>query len=279
MDGQPEDRLQTIRSIWQQHQWLYLVAGFLVGLMVFPLLNLIFNDLDEFLTSLAPQAVGIVLTVFFIDALNRRREEHRHIRDMKERLIREAGSGVNSIAKSAVEELRSCNWLTGEEGILQGAHMHSADLQDANLLRANLNRADLADAIVVGALLNGAWLEKAILSRAQLRHVNFNFAKMRQIDLIGADLKGAKLTGVDLRGALLNHADLRGANLSTSNLRGASLESTMIAGANVWSAELDETTILPNGCAWSPGDDLTRFGALIENPYGDILENPFESVE
>jgi hypothetical protein len=47
----------------------------------------------------------------------------------------------------------------------------------------------------------------------------------------------------------LPYANLQGANLSYANLQGAVLED----------AELNETTILPDGTQWTPDTDLKRF--------------------
>jgi hypothetical protein len=119
MDQKPS-RWAEIKEIWRSYPALYLVAGFILGLVFFPGIQSISSDYAVFLSNLAPEAVGILVTVFLIDRLYTMRDEARQIRELKERLVREAGSSSNETAKKAIDELRDRGWLSGEDGLLKG---------------------------------------------------------------------------------------------------------------------------------------------------------------
>ncbi len=169
----------------------YVIAGFALGLLTNTTLQQL-NDagIVGFLGDLVPEGVGILFTVLFLDRLNELREAQRRIEDTKERLIREAGSASNSVAKAAISDIYARGWLSGEDGILGGQRLHYSDLRGANLYYANLRRTDL---------------RKADLERA---------------DLVGADLTGADLRGANLKGAKLAYinpkdpTDIRRADLT-----------------------------------------------------------------
>ena len=183
---QPENRWETIKDIWANNQWLFVIIGYVIGLLTFPLLQETVTNLAGLLSGFVPEAVGIGFTVIFIDRLNQQREEKRRIKDLQERLVREAGSPVNNVAVHAIKELNNHGWLRGDDGVLQGANLNRADLQGADLSFANLK----------GANLLGANLEGANLGNTNLRNVN----------LKGANLKGANLWGANLKGIDFEYA-------------------------------------------------------------------------
>jgi len=279
-----ENRWQTIQSLWQEHHWLYVLSGFFGGVMFFPLLQFIVDDLSELLQGLVPEAVGIIFTVLFIDALYRRREEQRRLTDQQTRLIRESGSPDNATCLNAIRELRACGWITGPNSLLIGAHLVSADLKNANLFDANLSgailsRADLTQVTLSGAVMRDTKLRNANLSGISLHNADLTDAKMDRADLseatlyratlrnavvrnanlhktnlVEADLHGAKLTGANLTEAVLARADLTGADLREADLSGARLEDAVLTDVRA-----DRRTRLPDGSYWEYGIDLSVF--------------------
>ena len=124
-------RWEYITTLWQDNRWLFVVAGWLFGLLTFPLLQIINTDWQGLLYNLVPEAVGIVFTVLILDRLaaNRARTE------LQKRLINETRSQSNETAKAAVDWMRAEGWLTRWDKIalLRSAHLREAKLQGANL--------------------------------------------------------------------------------------------------------------------------------------------------
>lgn len=300
----PENRTETIRNIWKSNQGLYVIAGIIIGLFLYPMLTLVVNDLLNLMQTLVPEAIGIVFTVMFIDQLYQRREEQRRHRDLQEQLVRDAGSSVNLIAKRAIDVLRKKGWLNGEgvqkhtQAVLAGTDLSYADLQTVQMIRANLSGADLncanldkavlananltnatmQNATLVGAILGGAKLNNANLyvanlTKAYMTGVRFDGAYMRFTNLSDVKLDRAYLRNVDLSGVRLEGADLQYSSLKGSNLEDALLSGANLTGANLTdvllsNAKFDETTLLRDGSMWSEGRDLSEFGAETR----DILE-------
>jgi len=131
-------------------------------------------------------------------------------------------------------------WLRGAD--LEDTSMEKADMRQAYLGEANLRQAILRSANLAGAILTGATLLKA-----DLRHANLTGARLTSADLRGADLSDACLRECNLSDANLQNADLTGVDL-----RGANLTGTDLFAASLDQAYFDESTILPDGRAWSP---------------------------
>lgn len=134
--------------------------------------------------NLAPEAIGIAVTVLVIDWLYSRQTEESE----KRRILGQISSPSNDFALEALRLARKQGWLS--DGLLKGA-----DLTYANL--------------------SGAYLDGADLSGADLSDTNLSNA-----NLIRTDLSFANLSGANLDGANLDGADLSGANLVLANLRG-----------------------------------------------------------
>lgn len=243
-------RQQEIQRIWRDYQGLYVISGVLIGLLLFPFLELIINDLSELLIGIVPEAIGIVFTVVIINQLNQQREVQRKITERKEWLVRDVGSTVKDIAIKAIDELRVYGLLTGNNGILQKAVLRYANLSEADLMATNLSEANLGN----------AKLSEAKLSYANLKGANLN----------SANLEGAKLWSANLSSATLINANLSGANLVYANLSGAFLQ-----GANLdnvtWEIETSGRTsaaTLPDGTTWSPNTDM---GCFTDGKHPDYL--------
>ncbi len=168
MTTQTNPRMNEIKAIWQQYQGLYVVGGILIGILIFPFLELVITDLSELLIGLVPEAIGIGFTVFFLDRIYQKRD----IENLKKRLIREVGSRINDVSLKAIEDLRSQKWLIGDASLLKGADLRHANLANADLKHTNLEGTDFFD-----ANLKDADLQNASLFRANLRGVKLSGAK------------------------------------------------------------------------------------------------------
>lgn len=238
-------RWSQIQNLWQSNQFLFVIAGFLLGILFFPAIEALSTDASDILAGFVPEAVGIGFTVLLIDRLYQRREREREERELKARLVREARSKANSVAKAALEEIDELGLLRGENGILKGENLRQADLSGVYLATGRLPEvanledtifwdANLADINLRRANLEGASLDRANLSRANLSKANLQHSSVRDAQLQNSDL---------------TFADLQGADLSRSNLAKAHLEDV----------EFDHFTILPDGIHWTPDTDMTRF--------------------
>jgi len=252
-------RMTEIKNIWQQYQGLYVVGGILIGLLLFPFLELIIKDLSQLLIGLIPEAIGIGFTVFFLDRIY----QERDIKQLKQRLRGEASSQSNDTSKSAVDWMRRDDWLTGDDGLLKGAN-----LNNANLNKVDFSNANLKDASLSWADLQGANLFEATLQDADLQFINLEGAYLRDANIEGADLSLAKMEGARLPNANLKDASLSGTYLQKTNLFGvnfqnADLYNAHLEGADLRSVNLDKARLigatLPDGTKWTPETDMGRF--------------------
>jgi hypothetical protein len=136
-------RDEEIRLIWKENQWLYMVVGFIAGLLFCLLTQLSVLNLPELVRDLLPEAAGIFVTITVIDQLNRRRDSRNAIKQLQEQLVRDASSIVNDIVINAVHQLNKRGWLFGDKGLLKGTFLWEANLQGADLFMASLQGADL----------------------------------------------------------------------------------------------------------------------------------------
>ncbi len=166
-----EHRWQEIQSIWQSNQFLYVLAGFLVGILFFPAIETLSTDASDLLSGFVPEAVGIGFTVLLIDRSNRRREKASKEQAAKERLIRQIRSTDNGIALQAVEELWAKGWL--QDGTLRGITMSRSNLQNADLRGADLQNVKMSGRRG-GVNLSGAGLKGAKLKGAKMELVQFS---------------------------------------------------------------------------------------------------------
>ena len=290
-----ENRWDTIRAIWQQHQWLYVVGGFLLGLITFPLLETVFSDFSDFITQFTPVALGSAITIILLNSLS----ERRFIRARKVDLLRDLRSGLPDIVKQALFDLRESGYLIGEEALLnskslqevnlrhtdlsatilqnanlqrtnlQGANLRGSDLRDANLRQADLQNADLREAQLQntqfrlcnlrGADASYAKMQRTDCHNADMRRARLNHTYLQHADLSDADLRSTDLEEANLREAKLTNADLNGATLRLTNLRGADLTGADLQNAIIIQLGIDEKTILPDGTHWTPESDIMRF--------------------
>jgi hypothetical protein len=255
-------RTDEIKAIHREYKFFYQVAGgsllvaigILIGAVAFS------SDLDRsaYFIDLYTSLLSILVTVFVIDFLNRRRDERREVRQLQQQLVCDASSISNETAKNAIHQLQKRDWLEGEDGLLKRMNLENANLAEANLSSANLAEANLSSANLAEANLNLANLEGVDFSHAYLKGTILAFAHLKEAALNQANLKRANLVGAYLKGATLIQANLNGADLSEAHLDGAKI------GKGWYMVSMDETTILPDGSHWTPATDLTQFGCIIE---------------
>jgi hypothetical protein len=204
---------------WLDNRMFYAILGFGAGLLFYPLLKLLFLEIDNLMDNLVPEAIGIIFTIGCIDVLNRRRDNARQLGETQERLIREASGQSSELAKSALHELEKRGWLRGTQHLPRYVKPAEGDTFGAligqDMRYANLTGADLWSANLTGTILRHARLQDAIL---------------RKVNLSGADLRGTYLENAILREAIIDEKTL-----------------------------FDERTVLPDGARWHPAVDLTRF--------------------
>jgi uncharacterized protein YjbI with pentapeptide repeats len=271
-----KEREKEIRLIWSENQWLYMVVGFLGGVVFCLLAQTAMSDLPEAARWLIPEGVGVFVTVVAVAYLNRRQDKRNAIHQLQEQLVREAGSMANDIAKSAVHELKKHNWVEFEGKLLSGADLSRANLAGADLARVNLagtnfistnlQGADLVQANLQNADLRFANLAGANLILANLQGANLHRANLQGANLWSANLQGAGLAAAHLQEVILNQANLAAANFEGANLQGAKIERAVLDDRT----HFDEETILPDGLPWTPDTDMSKFTQ--PKPEADIFQ-------
>lgn len=279
-----------LKRLWEDYQAIYrILAGVCLVLLGMYLGAVLFASDGGYFTNLYTEAIGIAVTVFVLDGLNRWRDRQQSEQDKKKNLIRNIGSPDNATALNAARELVENRWL--QDGCLNGANLTNANLEGATLYQAKLRAATLAGAILKNASLEESDLEgavfiKADLHNADLREANLSqavaqFADFSKAKLEFALMKNAMMTGVNLQQAQLDEADLQFANLAEAdlshadlhhaNLEGADLGGAILKGVNFIRANLcdvnfrtpmgnlavlDESTILPDGTKYKHGNGI-----------------------
>lgn len=256
-EAEPPTRQQEIDKIWKDYKFFYQVLGGLVlvgiGILIGAALFSSPNDRSSYAVNLYTSVLSIIVTVFVIDLLNRRRDEQRDAKLLRERLVREAGSQINAIAIRAIEELRANNWLTGKikalrafgvyEAQLQNADLHEAHMEFSFLLFANLENANLHEAHMEYAYMPYANLKRANLNGAYLKYVTLYKANLQDARFYKADLREADLRETKLNQSYLSDADLTSAGLAQADLQAANLFRACLAGANLEDADLQEANL------------------------------------
>ncbi|MCY4021856.1 MAG: pentapeptide repeat-containing protein [Anaerolineaceae bacterium] len=184
----------------------------------------LFNGDSGYGSNLFAELLGIFVTVFIIDYLNRQREERRRKRELKDRLLREANSLEPEISRYAFYEMRDLNLIFGENSILQGENLWSTKPENVDLSGANMKGTGLCNADLSNAFLIDANLENANFRIAKLKNASLGMARLVNAELGNADLSNAELLGTDLTGANLRLAKVRNAYLvfrppNTSEIR------------------------------------------------------------
>lgn len=241
-----DERWQEVKAIWKQNQWLYVLAGFALGVLFFPMLGALAEDAGAFLQSLVPEAIGIVFTVLLIDRIYQRREAKREEGELKAQLIREMGSTDNGIALRAVKELMARDWLF--DGSVQNASFANADLRNATLNNADLSKSDFSNTDLRYIKLVDANLQNSWMLGASLTGANLNRTNLQKVELSRVDLRRAFLREAQLQDAVLNASDLTLANLQVANLQNASLTNVIAQGTMMATARLQGASLVGANC-------------------------------
>ena len=233
--------------------FLYSCVSLLLGL--FGLSDLRVPEFwKSFLIIAFEVSVGAGVAVLFIDRFN----AHRAQENLKQRLVREAGSRSHDVAISAVEWMDRERWLRGEDGLLKGANLRKARLSEArmdgaNLMGTELEAADLRNTTLAGANLTLANLFRADLASAFMRTANLqdaeiSWANLSHAHLDSANLRNAKLSQSRLLSTNLNEADFEDAFMLDADFGDASVVGTSFKGANLMHAKLKDAFYLKSAC-------------------------------
>lgn len=178
LQGQRTGLIARIRILWRENEWIYLIVGLVVGMLLPHFFDAIqANTINAFLANLVPEAVGIFFTVLIIDRLDSIREEQV----IKDQLVRRLQSRYNHTALQAVEELRVLGYL--EDGTLRNRNLRGSSWEDANMYMANLEGSDLGNAV----------LERADFVFANLKDVNVTDEQLVKADVMrGATMPDGK---------------------------------------------------------------------------------------
>jgi len=226
---------------WRRYGIIYQIVGGVVLVIIGIWIgSILFENDSGYGSQLYLEVLGVLVTIFVIERMNR----HRDKNTLQKRLLREAASPSNGVAKAAISWMRDEGWLEGEDSLLQGAYLWEANLEGASLNSANMARAYLGNAD-----LSGGYLARANLSGADMLGTDLSGC-----DMVGANLSRVQLRFANLEGAYLGDANLIGASLLDANLKHASLEDVY------WGyARMDSSTVLPDGSKWQQGTDMSRF--------------------
>lgn len=245
------------------------------------------GDLLHYVSNLWTEALSIGLTVIILDQVNQWRDRQRHKRDLRENLINEARSSNNTVATHAIKQLRDRDWLAGDEGVLQGANLESANLQGADFADANLQKAELSYANLQTTRLTFANLQETHLHETNLQQANLGYAELQkaqlykanlqQADLIGSHMENANLMQADLRHADLEYANLQSAIIAYANLENASLEKSNLDGAVLVNAHLKNADF--SGTLFSTTTALPDAEYTTRDAEGNMLFNKYWTPE
>ena len=243
------------------------IAVPLLGLVLFGdfIGERIFGSSQDYFLNVFTEAMGVGVTVFIIDRYyasrdrqrrekDRQRQERQETAELKRRLVRESRSRSNAKAIAAVEMLSDKGWLTGEHGLLKGAHLLGANLQNADLSWANLTGASLWSANLRDAHMYNAQLQGAELRCANIESANLGEANLQGANLEEANLKGASMWEANMENANLSEANLEQANMNDARLNGADLSFATVSSAQLTGANLQGTNLslakLENALLW-----------------------------
>ena len=161
--------ISRLRNYWKENEWVYLVVGVAIGLLIPYFFQSIQADaINDFFLSLLPEGVGIFFTVLIIDRLDSIREEQV----IKDQLVRRLQSRYNHTALQAVEEIRVMGYL--EDGTLRNRNLRGSNWLDANMYQADLRGSDLGNAV----------LDKADFVLANLQDVKVTDEQLVKSDIM-----------------------------------------------------------------------------------------------
>jgi uncharacterized protein YjbI with pentapeptide repeats len=172
-------------------------------------------------------------------------------------LLAQVRNNGNQSALAALEALKER--VAHQDGTLQNLDLSGANLSKATLAASDLQAVDFSGAKLGHAYFLEANLQKANFNKAQMIFANFRAANLRGASFKAALLENANFSRADLGNVNLQNANLRQANFWRTNLKGANLTDANLVDASLSDVICDETTILPDGEAWSENVAWTHF--------------------
>ncbi|MCB9460757.1 MAG: pentapeptide repeat-containing protein [Anaerolineaceae bacterium] len=260
---------------------VFALFGFVVGAVMFhhqPDWGDTNNYLFNYLTISLTVGLGVLVTVFVLNELQKRREKN----ELSRQLLIDIQYGANDVALNAINRLRGYDedygWLTSENSIFDGKLLRAARLQGSKLSKANFSNARLQGANFQQARLRRANFQGANLNVTNLRNADLRFAQLEGVPLHRALLQKAYLNNANLKDANLHlasleEADLRGTNLAGSslyrtNLSGANLSNCSLVGAYLEEAEFSTGTVLPDAKVIEIRDSQRMYDKYYESDQG-----------
>lgn len=191
-------------------------------------------------TNVFTEILGVLVTIAVINQILMVREQSK----LKKRLVRQAGSPSQAIATEAIAQLREEGWLTGEDGLLQGASLRGANLQGVDLTEANLRGTKLYQANLSYADLGKANLENADLRESNLSHARLGFASLIGAQLDSADMTEAIGWGTNFTQASLDSVMFTNSNSPMANFTDAKLQKANLEGSHLKNSIFVRTEIM-----------------------------------
>ena len=221
-----------LKRWWNPPRAIGLIAALLGLFHYLPLPSLPIPSLIRLHADLAPELVGIGITLVLIDWTVAKRQQE----ELRNQLIRQMGNRHNDVADPAVRELAYHGWLY--DGSLAGANLFRAGLKACDLRGAVMPGVDLERADLQGARLDGAILATARLLEADFAGACLIGANLKKAHLQCARLMNANLTGANLEGALVLEANLVSADLSFTSLKDGRFLASDLSKANFYETDL-----------------------------------------
>ncbi|MEM9952691.1 MAG: pentapeptide repeat-containing protein [Chloroflexota bacterium] len=230
----------------------------LLGVFLFGTNTPIYSEenLLSYVTNLWTEGVSIAITVLVIDSLRRQGERAQEKIEREEenikRLLLNAKSSINVVAKQAIFEINELGLLKGDDGLLIGADLTGANLEGANLAEANLKGATLQHVNLRGADLAGANLSSANFYEADLSHANLQGVKGHGVSISSATVNEANLSYGDFSDSFLNFSSYKGITAIETKFTNARLFLAKMQNADC--SKADFTNARLNGADFTHAD-------------------------
>lgn len=220
-----------------------------LSLIVVILLTGFFYDIQYFLSSLFPEAVGLYNPDFFANILV---EAHGMLFDVIVfgiiLVLLEVRRTKRQTIKRHLDEINDFRgWKSPEAAHrIRGSIMrlNRLGVEKIDLSHCFLKKMNLLEVKLKGSILWGVNLEKGVLESADLQGADLMGANLKGCSLHWANLEAAVLKGVNLKDSKMLNANLKNANLEEADLAGADLWKAHLEGANLETANLENTKLV-----------------------------------
>ncbi len=261
-----EERWHKIQELWKSHKSLYGIAGFIIGILLFPALQYFFTDSAGLLKDLVPEAFGIIFAVFVIDRIYRMHER----RAREQNLIDIIRAGVHGPAESALHELKSLDKLNLLQTIsfykinLSGARLFAYDMPHVRFIeslfsKSTLSHVDLSNGLLGSCDFSDSRLDGVNFASADLRSTSFQKSVVKYCNFSGCQLGAVDFRDSNLRGCVLRNAELITVYHIMDDKKGQSIETVL-------PTLFSDNTTLPNGEKW---DSTTMDLEYLRDTYGE----------